>query len=399
MGHKFLQIASPDFSKTVRGSGAWGTGNDAPLHAILVTMERFTGEQRAFCVKNFYKNNDSYVTVRRLFRVEYALHRMSECPSVNLIKAWVKKFEQTGSTTNIKQTGRPRSRRCEENIRKIEISVKNDPESSTRKRSAAVAIPRTSLRRILHLDLKLHPYKLQIVQEMKPNDYIERKLFADTMLERFCSLENVLFTDEAHFHLNGHINKHNCRYWSTENPRLKHQKPLHSPKTTVWAAISAKGIIGPYFFENSQGKNVTVNSVEYVKMLREFLIPQLHQFEGYNSRTWMQQDGATCHTSNLTLPVVQEIFPNKLISRRGDIPWPPRSPDLTPCDFFLWGYLKSRVYHNKPTTISQLKDNIHEEIAAIHRSMCQRVFQSLRNRLQECQRRDGAYLDDVIFKK
>ena len=398
MGHKFLQIATPDFSKTVRGSGAWGTGNDAPLHAILVTMERFTGEQRAFCVKNVYKNNDSYVTVRRLFRVEYGLHRMSECPSVNLMKAWVKKFEQTGSTTNIKQTGRPRSRRSEENIREIEISVRNDPESSTRKRSAALAIPRTSLRRILHLDLKLHPYKLQIVQEMKPNDYIERKLLADTMLERFSSLENVLFTDEAHFHINGHINKHNCRYWSTENPRLKHQKPLHSPKTTVWAAISAKGIIGPYFFENSQGNNVTVNSVEYVKMLREFLIPQLHQFEGYNSRTWMQQDGATCHTSNVTLPVVKEIFPNKLISRRGDIPWPPRSPDLTPCDFFLWGYLKSRVYHNKPTTISQLKENIHEEIAAIHRSMCQLVFQSLRSRLQECQRRDGTHLDDVIFK-
>ncbi|CAH2088890.1 unnamed protein product [Euphydryas editha] len=349
-------------------------------------MERFTGKQRAFCVKMFYKNNDSYVTVRRLFRIEYGLQRISECPSVNLIKAWVNKFEETGSTTNIKQTGRPRSRRSEENIREVEISVRNDPESSSRKRSAALAIPRTSLRRILHLDLKLHPYKVQIVQKMKPNDYIQRKLLADTMLERFSSLENVLFTDEAHFHINGHVNKHNCRYWSTENPRLKHQKPLHSPKTTVWAAISAKGIIGPYFFENSQGNNVTVNSVEYVKMLREFLTPQLHEFEGYNSRTWMQQDGATCHTSNVTLPVIKEMFPNKLISP-------------CDCDFFLWGYLKSRVYHNKPMTISQLKENIHAEIAAIPRSMCQRVFQSLRSRLQECQRRDGAHLDDVIFKK
>ncbi|CAK1591148.1 unnamed protein product [Parnassius mnemosyne] len=93
------------------------------------------------------------------------------------------------------------------------------------------------------------------------------------------------------------------------------------------------------------------------------------------------------------------MFPNKLISSRGDIPWPPRSPDLTPCDFFLWGYLKSRVYLNKPTTISQLKQNIHEEIAAIPRSMCQRVFQSLRSRFQECQQRNGAHLDDVIFKK
>lgn len=79
------------------------------LRAILVTMERFTGQQRAFCVKQFYKNNDSYVTVRRLFRIEYGLRRVCECPSVNLIKTWVQKFELTGSITNIKQT-RSRSR-------------------------------------------------------------------------------------------------------------------------------------------------------------------------------------------------------------------------------------------------------------------------------------------------
>lgn len=74
-------------------------------------------------------------------------------------------------------------------------------------------------------------------------------------------------------------------------------------------------------------------------MLREFFFPQLHEFEAYNSTTWFQQDGATCHTSNESLTVVNELFEGKLISRRKEIPWPPRSPDLTPLDFFLWGYL------------------------------------------------------------
>lgn len=100
------------------------------------------------------------------------------------------------------------------------------------------------------------------MQELKPND--------ETMFERFRSFNNILFSDEAHFHLNGHVNKQNCRYWAAENPRAKHQKPLHSPKVTVWAAISAHGIIGPYFFENQQGQSVTVNSDRYIAMLRNF---------------------------------------------------------------------------------------------------------------------------------
>jgi hypothetical protein len=45
--------------------------------------------------------------------------------------------------------------------------------------------------------------------------------------------------------------------------------------------------------------------------------------------------------------------------------WPPRSPDLTPCDFFLWGYLKAKVYEQRPQTLEALKEAIRQEVAAI----------------------------------
>ena len=91
-----------------------------------------------------------------------------------------------------------------------------------------------------------------------------------------------------------------------------------------------------------------------------------HQnFPGYNQRTWLQQDGATPHTSKTSLLRVREIFPGKLISRRGDINWPPRSPDLAPMDVFLWGYLKPKVYANKPTFLAHLKENIRHQMADI----------------------------------
>ena len=50
---------------------------------------------------------------------------------------------------------------------------------------------------------------------------------------------------------------------------------------------------------------------------------------------WFQQDGATAHTAQRSLQVLREMFPDRLISLRGDIGWPARSPDLSPCDFFF----------------------------------------------------------------
>ena len=134
-------------------------------------------------------------------------------------------------------------------------------------------------------------------------------------------------------------------------------------------------------------------------MLDDFWLPTLQNSPGYSQRTWFQQDGATSHTSNVSLPRVREIFPGKLISRRGDINWPSRSPDLTPMDFFLWGFLKSKVYVNKPTSLAQLKQNIRHEMEAITERTCQAVIRNFSVRLNECRKREGKHLDDIIFKK
>jgi len=80
---------------------------------------------------------------------------------------------------------------------------------------------------------------------------------------------------------------------------------------------------------------------------------------------WFQQDGATAHTARRSVLVLREMFPGKLISLRGDAGWPAHSPDLDPCDFFLRGYLKSKVYTHRRENLQALKDAIRREIAAI----------------------------------
>ncbi|XP_035210744.1 uncharacterized protein LOC118185035 [Stegodyphus dumicola] len=113
---------------------------------------------------------------------------------------------------------------------------------------------------------------------------------------------------------------------------------------------------------------------------------------------WFQKDGATSHTARQSMEAVRQLFGRLIISRNGDIEWPARSPDLSVCDFFLWRYLKGKVYRTRPAIIHELKENIEKEITAIPQDLLHHAFQSFHNRLLECERRMGEHLSDVIFK-
>jgi hypothetical protein len=80
--------------------------------------------------------------------------------------------------------------------------------------------------------------------------------------------------------------------------------------------------------------------------------------------------------------VLVEIFPGRLVSLRGDVGWPARSPDLSICDFFLWGYVKEKVFKYRPHTLPELKERIIEAVNAIPREMCERAVQSFNDRHQ-----------------
>jgi len=114
---------------------------------------------------------------------------------------------------------------------------------------------------------------------------------------------------------------------------------------------------------------------------------------------WHQQDGATAHNANDSMTIILNMFPGHLISRFGDVPWPPRSTDLSTCDFFfLWWYLKSRVYAHKPRTLNDLKEAIRQEIRPIDRQLLARAMDDFKKRHENCIQEDGRHLTDIIFK-
>ncbi|GFW34256.1 transposable element Tc3 transposase [Trichonephila clavipes] len=186
-------------------------------------------------------------------------------------------------------------------------------------------------------------------------------------------------SDEAHFLLNGYVNKRNCRIWSEANPQVYVETPLHPEKLTVWCALWAGGIIGPYFFKNDEGHNVTVNGDRYRAMITNFFIPELNNHDVQEQ--WFQQEGATCHTARATIDLLKDTFGDRLILRFGLVNWLPRSCDLTPLDYFLWGYVKSLVYADKPQTLDHLENNNRRVIADIRPQMLEEVIENWTSRL------------------
>ncbi|GFV69057.1 putative transposable element [Trichonephila clavipes] len=142
------------------------------------------------------------------------------------------------------------------------------------------------------------------------NDHQARRRFVEWAQNEIAVVpdfhKRILFSDEAHFWLNGYVNKQNCRICSEANPQVYVETPLHPEKLTVWCALWAGGIIGPYFFKNDEGHNVTVNGDRYRAMITNFFIPELNN-HGVQE-LWFQQDGATCHTARATIDSLKDTL-------------------------------------------------------------------------------------------
>ncbi|GFV85709.1 putative DD41D transposase [Trichonephila clavipes] len=166
--------------------------------------------------------------------------------------------------------------------------------------------------------------------------------------------KRTLFSDEVHFWLNGYVNKQNCRIWSEANPQVYVETPFHPDKLTVWCALWAGAVV--------------------------------------------PTRSATCHTARATIDLLKDTLGDRLISRFGPVNWPPRSCDLTPLDYFLWGYVKSLVYADKPQTLDHLEDNIRRVIADIRPQMLEKVIENWTSRLDYIRASRGSPMPDIIFK-
>ena len=251
-------------------------------------------------------------------------------------------------------------------------------------------------------NLNLKAYKIQVQQPLSSFDARRRDEFSNIMINRFESsggdhidINKIWFSDEAHFMLNGYVNKQNHRFWATENPHFAISKSLHPARVTVWCAMSSLGIIGPVFLE----QNVTGST--YRKMLEDKFIPKIQEF-GETQNFWFMQDGARPHRTAEVFGCLFQYFGQNVIGldflgfSGGGVEWPPYSPDLNPCDFFLWGYLKDRIYKKTPRNLEKLKTAIVDEIRGVEEGVIKCVISSFETRLRDAIATQGSHFENII---
>ena len=274
----------------------------------------------------------------------------------------------------------------EEAVSTVTELLKNSSSLSIAQGAQATGMSKTSFYRAV-IKAGYHAYRPTTVQALSDDDFQKRLDFCSTMLAKFDQdtrlVDKILWSDESQFMLNGTVNRHNCCSWAPSNPH--EQIPVSNSKlgVMVWCGMTSAGLVGPYFFEDS------VTGESYLDMLSEFVCPQLMR-----QRLFFQPDGSPVHYANSVKAWLSEKFPDRWIGRGGPVEWPARSPDLTPPDFFLWGYLKHKVYAHRPRTIVELMDRIRQACAEIPIEMCKRACQNVPIRLKRCQELGGRQISN-----
>jgi len=113
---------------------------------------------------------------------------------------------------------------------------------------------------------------------------------------------------------------------------------------------------------------------------------------------YFQHDGAPPHYTIRKRELLNELFSNRWLGQGGPVAWPPRSPDLTPLDYYLWGHMKTLVYETKVDSRAALRRRIFAAAQQIrilpHNIACDTG--SLNIRAENCIANGGGQFDQAL---
>ena len=361
----------------------------------------FTKDEEIFIIKEFSKGFSS-IDVKRKFRAEYGNDLRSKKLQPHQLKRVYDRFLRDGIGRQC--PSRDGRKVCATgDMKKNEAAniLAENPSTSLTTLSRDLQISKASAWRIVREKLKFIPYKSFVSQKLTEQHKKARNDFCNWFLEQPENFHRrVIWGDEKWFCLNPKPNRQNFRTWSLHNPHnFMDLKEQGGQKVMCFVAIINDKVIGPYWFQDESGSNVSVNANRYLKMLQDHIIPKLPS--RLINRLWFMQDGATAHTSNCVMSFLREKFGNRIISRFAERNWPARSPDMNPLDFWLWGHVESIVIQRKPGSIDELKMIVESIIEDLNEnpSLIDKVTANVSKRAKACVDCNGSIFEHVSRKK
>jgi hypothetical protein len=193
--------------------------------------------------------------------------------------------------------------------------------------------------------------------------------------------------------LKQHPNKQNEIYWAPCDPGIDVEcREQGGQKLMCWAGVvQGKTII--HWFD----PNISVNGDTYLEMLKNVV---WHQVRGVATTRnyWFQKDGATVHTTIRARPWLENKFGDRVFSRLTDRPWPAKSPDLSPLDFWFWSVAMAELRMVPPTTLNELKLAVEDFAESIDKEEISKAVRHIRSRAQLCRNLHGGAFEAQLKK-
>lgn len=321
-------------------------------------------------------------------------------PSYQCFLNMSRRLHSTGSFHRSTGSGRPST----VDARQAELVLEHfeeEPTTSTRRAGTRFGINHVAVWRILRDDNR-HPYHYRRTQELIPSDFAPRRNFCEWYLRQLEENPNyvnyVLWTDEATFTRSGLSNMHNDHVWARVNPHASRQGRFqHQWRLNVWAGLYDGHVIGPVIMPSRlNGSNyLTFLQTEFEEAIDDFPVADWDYFENQRNMVF-QHDGAPAHFARNVREHLNVRFPRGWIGRGGPVLWPARSPDLTPLDFFLWGYVKDRVYFSDCPTVAEMEQRVRSVFASITPTMVRNATQAISRRARLCIEQGGAHFEPFL---
>lgn len=355
-------------------------------------MVNFTNEEYVDMIMVYGAAEENAERARRMYLERFPNR---QTPSRNTFLRVIQRGRETGKLQPKKGHGGGRPNQIEVNVEEAILDMADaDPTTSTRQIAQQVEVSQYFVWNTLKKN-GLHPYHLQRVQGLALGDYALRQQFCEWLLDRSNREREfpmyVLVTDECCFTRDGVLNFHNSHIWAEENPhRIRQNKFQHRFSLNLWAGILNNSLIGPFELP------ARLNGASYLHFLQEVLPQLLEDIPlAVRGNMWFMHDGCPAHFSRAVRDYLDTAFPQRWIGRGGFISWPPRSPDLNPLDFFLWGYMKTLVYATEVNTIDELRRRINTTVENL-RQQFPRLTENWIRRAQLCVEMQGQHFEQLL---
>lgn len=270
--------------------------------------------------------------------------------------------------------------------------IDNNPKISTRRISHVLHVPQSTVWRRIKKN-RLHPYHVQEVQRLEAGDEIPRINFSRWIIRNPRIVCRCLFTDEAQFTRDGVYNLRNSHIWAEQNPFATRQAhSQHKFSVNVWCGIFDNKLVGPHILPHRLTGEVYLDFLENI-------LPVLLDDENIDTGgIYFQHDGAPPYYRLIVRNFLSDNFPNRWIGRGGPYGWPSRSCDFNPVDYYVWGFLKSKVYDEEINSREELLERIEEAFHQMKNNPdeIRKSVRHITRRATICLQQDGGHFEQLL---